>query len=62
MPNDEQIARDLTVIYLQNNYDENLSPEDLIKTYKETYKKFEDTFKNQPVPKIKLIDRKDFGF
>lgn len=59
MPNNSDIARDLTVIYLQNNYDKNLSPEDLIKLYKETYKKFEDTLKKQPLPKVQFFDRSE---
>ncbi|MGJ0908850.1 hypothetical protein [Clostridium botulinum] len=61
MPNDEQIARDLTVIYLQNNFDKNLSPEDLIEKYKETYEKFEDILRNEPVSKVQVLNRKDFG-
>lgn len=58
MPNDEQIARDLTVLYLQNNFDINLSPEDLIKMYKETYEKFEDILSNEPVPKVQIFDKR----
>lgn len=61
MPNDEEIARDLTVIYLQNNFDKNLSPENLIEKYKETYEKFEDILNNQPVSKVQVLNRKDFG-
>lgn len=61
MTTDKDIARDLTVIYLQNNYDENLSPEDLIKLYKETYTKFENVFNSQPTPKVKVLNRKDLG-
>lgn len=61
MPNDEEIARDLTVIYLQNNFDENLSPKNLIEKYKETYEKFEDILNNQPVSKVQVLNRKDFG-
>jgi hypothetical protein len=58
MPDDCDIARDLTVIYLQNNFDKNLSPEDLIKKYKETYKKFEDILSNEPVPKVQILDKR----
>lgn len=61
MPSNDDIARDLTVIHLQNNYDKNLSPEDLIKVYKETYKMFEDALRNEPVPKVKIIDRRELG-
>lgn len=60
MLDNNDIARDLTVIYLQNNFDTSLSPKDLIQKYKETYKMFEDELK-QPVPKIKILDRKDLG-
>lgn len=60
MPNNNDIARDLTVIYLQNNFDVNLSPKDLVQKYKETYKIFEDELK-EPVPKVKLLDRRKLG-
>ena len=56
MPDNKDIARDLTVISLQNNFDKNLSPEDLINKYKETYKMFEDTFKKKPLPKVESFD------
>ena len=56
MPSNNEIARDLTVIYLQNNYDKNLSPEDLIKLYKETHKKFEDLLA-EPLAKVILFDK-----
>lgn len=56
MPDNKDIARDLTVIYLQNNFDSSLSPEDLIKEYKETYKKFEDALE-EPVSKVTFLDR-----
>ncbi|MGN2336840.1 hypothetical protein ACTFIN_01770 [Clostridium cagae] len=56
MPDNENIARDLTIVHLQSNYDKNLSPEDLIKVYKETYKKFEDALK-EPVAKVQILDR-----
>jgi hypothetical protein len=61
MPDKDEIARDLTIIYLQNNFDKNLSPEDLVQKYKETYKLFEDAFKNEPVPKAQILDRRSFG-
>jgi len=48
----------MIVIYLQNNFDKNLSPEDLIKKYKETYKKFEDILSNEPVPKVQILDKR----
>ena len=57
MPTDSEIARDLTVIYLQNHYDKNVSDKDLIEKYRETYKKFEDVFNSEPVSKVKVIDR-----
>lgn len=60
MPDDCDIARDLTVIYLQNNFDKNLSPENLIKKYKETYKKFEDLL-SEPAPTVQIFDRKKLG-
>lgn len=60
MPNNNDIARDLTVIYLQNNFDVNLSPKELVQKYKETYKIFEDELK-EPVPKVKLLDRRKLG-
>ncbi|WP_294363709.1 hypothetical protein [uncultured Clostridium sp.] len=60
MPNNNDIARDLTVIYLQNNFYVNLSPKELVQKYKETYKIFEDELK-EPVPKVKLLDRRKLG-
>lgn len=60
MPNNNDIARDLTVIYLQNDFDVNLSPKELVQKYKETYKIFEDELK-EPVPKVKLLDRRKLG-
>jgi len=60
MPNNNDIARDLTVIYLQNNFDVNLSPKELVQKYKETYKIFEDELK-EPVPKVELLDRRKLG-
>ncbi|SCJ98935.1 Uncharacterised protein [uncultured Clostridium sp.] len=60
MLDNNDIARDLTVIYLHNNFDTNLSPKELVQKYKETYKMFEDELK-EPVPKVKILDRRDFG-
>ena len=60
MPSNNEIARDLTVLYIQSNYDKNLSPEDLIKLYKETNKKFEDLLKEPPA-KVKSFDRSLLG-
>ena len=56
MPNNNEIARDLTVIYLQTHCDKNLSPEDLIKLYKETNKKFEDLLEEPPA-KVIFFDK-----
>ncbi|OAA93044.1 hypothetical protein [Clostridium coskatii] len=55
MPDTEDIARDLTVIYLQNNFNKNLSPEDLVKKYKEVYKKFENASK-EPIQNVQILD------
>lgn len=60
MPDNDNIARDLTVIYLQNNFDANLSPKELVQKYKEIYKMFEDELK-EPVPKVEFLDRRDLG-
>jgi len=56
MPSNNEIARDLTVLYLQNNYVKNLSPKDLIKLYKETHKKFEDLLA-EPLAKVIFFDK-----
>lgn len=60
MPDNNEIARDLTVIYLQKHSKENVSMEELLKEYKETHKKFEDILKDPPA-KVKILDRRALG-
>jgi len=55
MPDNNEIARDLTVIYLQNRYNKNVSDQDLVKKYKETYEKFEVIL--NPVSKVTFLDQ-----
>lgn len=59
MPDNEEMARDLTVIYLQKHIDENVSKEDLIKNYNETYKSFISLL-SEPPSKVVFHDRSEF--
>lgn len=61
MPDKNTLAHDLTVIYLQNNFDENISPQELVLKYKETFKQFKDILDNEPKPKVKISDRRKYG-
>lgn len=57
----QSIARDLTMIYLQNNFDSNISPKELVMKYRETFKQFEDILNSEPKPKLRVSDRKKYG-
>lgn len=48
MPDTEEMARDLTVIYLQIHSDKDISEGELIKKYKETFEKFKNMLADPP--------------